>query len=99
MNFDSNVSLDIIKYPLFTEKTIKLTEQNQYSFAVDRKTNKQNIKSAIEQLFNVRIVAVNTSSTPLKKRRIGKFIGKTSSYKKAIVTLAPEDSITLFQDT
>ena len=90
--------LSLVKYPILTEKTIRLIEQNQYSFAVDSKSNKVDIKTAIEQLFDVKVVSVNTLLQPLKKRRVGKFIGIKSRYKRAIVTLAPQDSITLFED-
>ena len=90
--------LDIVKYPILTEKTIRLIEQNQYSFAVDRKADKTSIKSSVEQLFDVKVVSVNTSLLPLRKRRVGKFIGKKSRYKRAIVKLASEDSITLFEE-
>ena len=90
--------LDIVKYPILTEKTIRLIEQNQYSFAVDPKADKSAIKSAVEQLFDVKVVCVNTSLLPLRKRRVGKFIGKKSRYKRAIVKLASEDSINLFEE-
>jgi large subunit ribosomal protein L23 len=90
--------LSIVKYPILTEKTIRLIEQNQYSFAVDRKADKTVIKSSIEQLFDVKVISVNTSVLPLRKRRVGKFIGKKSRYKRAIVKLASEDSITLFEE-
>ena len=72
--------LDIVKYPILTEKTIRLIEQNQYSFAVDSKADKSAVKSAIEQLFDVKVVSVNTSLLPLKKRRVGKFIGKKKTF-------------------
>ena len=98
MSFDQKASIDLVKYPLLTEKTIKLIEQNQYSFAVDTKATKTSIKTAIEKLFDVKVVSVNTSLQAVKKRRVGKFIGKKSQYKRAIVTLAPENSITLFED-
>ena len=90
--------LDIVKYPILTEKTIKLIEQNQYSFAVDVKANKDRVKLAIEELFDVKVLSVNTSVLPLRKRRVGKFIGKKSRYKRAIVTLPPENSIKLFDE-
>ena len=90
--------LDIIKYPILTEKTIRLLEGNQYSFAVDSRADKSAVKLAVEQLFDVKVISVNTSLLPLKKRRVGKFIGRKSQYKRAIVTLAPENSITLFED-
>lgn len=90
--------LNIVKYPLLTEKTIRLIEQNQYSFAVDPKANKKDLRAVIEQLFDVNVISVNTSRLPLRKRRVGKFIGKKARYKRAIVTLASEDSITLFEE-
>ena len=73
-------------------------EQNQYSFAVDANATKTSVKNAVEKLFDVKVIAVNTSLQALKKRRVGKFIGKKTQYKRAIVTLAPENSITLFED-
>jgi len=90
--------LGIVKYPILTEKTIRLLEQNQYSFAVDVKADKTAIKSSVEQLFDVKVVSVNTSLMPLRKRRVGKFIGKKARYKRAIIELAPENSITLFEE-
>ena len=90
--------LDIVKYPILTEKTIRLIEQNQYSFAVDSNADKSDVKSAVEQLFDVKVISVNTSLLPLKKRRVGKFIGKKARYKRAIVILASEDSISLFEE-
>ena len=90
--------LSIVKYPILTEKTIRLIEQNQYSFAVDRKADKTDIKSYIEQLFDVKVISVNTSLLPLRKRRVGKFIGKKARYKRAIVKLASEDTIVLFEE-
>jgi large subunit ribosomal protein L23 len=90
--------LDIVKYPILTEKTIRLIEQNQYSFAVDSKADKTAIKSAMEQLFDVKVISVNTSLLSLKKRRVGKYLGKKARYKRAIVTLASEDSINLFEE-
>ena len=90
--------LSLVKYPILTEKTIRLIEQNQYSFAIDPKANKVDLKQAIEQLFDVKVISVNTSLLPLRKRRVGKFIGKKARYKRAIVKLAPEDSISLFEE-
>ena len=90
--------LSIVKYPILTEKTIRLIEQNQYSFEVDRKADKIAIKSSVEQLFDVKVISVNTSLLPLRKRRVGRYIGKKARYKRAIVKLASEDSITLFEE-
>nr|YP_010204112.1 ribosomal protein L23 [Ahnfeltia fastigiata]UAT97667.1 ribosomal protein L23 [Ahnfeltia fastigiata]UAT97871.1 ribosomal protein L23 [Ahnfeltia fastigiata] len=97
-NITERILLDIIKYPLITDKTTKLLEENQYCFAVDRKANKLDIKKAVEYLFNVKVKKVNTSHPPEKKRTIGKFIGKKPHYKKAVVTLNSEDRINLFPD-
>ena len=72
MGLDQKALIDLVKYPILTEKTIRLIEQNQYSFAVNSKANKANIKIAIEQLFDVKVVSVNTLLQPLKKRRVGK---------------------------
>ena len=90
--------LGIVKYPLLTEKTIRLIEKNQYSFAIDPKADKTAVKYAVEQLFDVKVISVNTSLLPLRKRRVGKFIGTKARYKRAIVELAPENSITLFEE-
>jgi large subunit ribosomal protein L23 len=89
----------IIKYPIITDKATRLLENNQYSFVVDRSSDKVNIKSAIENLFNVKVVKINTCLLPRKKKRVGKFIGWKSQYKKAIVTLSEGDVINLFTDS
>ena len=90
--------LGIVKYPILTEKAIKMLEQNQYSFAVDPKANKNAIKYAVEELFDVKVTSVNTSLLPLRKRRVGKYIGTKARYKRAIVKLAPKNSIILFEE-
>jgi large subunit ribosomal protein L23 len=98
MEVDLKSCIDVIKYPIITEKTIRLLEQNQYSFSVDPKANKISIKAAVEQLFKVKVISVNTLNQPIKKRRVGKFIGKKTQNKKAIVKLAPGESIVLFEN-
>ena len=90
--------ISIIKYPILTEKMIRLIEKNQYSFAVDFKADKTAIKYAVEELFDVKVVSVNTCLLPLRKRRVGKFSGTKARYKRAIVKLAPENSIILFDE-
>ena len=90
--------INLIKYPILTEKTIRLIEQNQYSFVVDRKATKLSIKTAIEELFDVNVLSVRTAVQPIKKKRVGKFIGKKARHKRAIIRLAPEDSINLFDE-
>jgi len=74
--------IDIVKYPIITDKATRLLELNQYSFAIDSKANKMDIKSAIEYLFDVKVVAVNTFNPPQKKRRIGRFIGTRPRNKR-----------------
>jgi|TARA_B100000475_G_C14974276_1_gene305374 large subunit ribosomal protein L23 len=98
MTLAQNSFISLIKYPILTEKTIQLLQSNQYSFAVDKSANKISIKAAIEELFDVKVVSVNTSLRPLKRRRVGKFIGQKARHKRAIVTLAPENSITFFEE-
>ena len=90
--------IDLIKYPIITDKATKLLELNQYSFATDCKASKDKIKRAIQYLFNVKVVSVNTNNPQSKDRRIGKFMGTRAKYKKAIITLAPGNSINLFSE-
>ncbi len=88
----------IIERPLLTEKSMDLTALNKYSFRVARDANKVEIAQAIAQIYNVRVAKVNTMIVKGKKRRVGRFPeGRTSPWKKAIVTLAPGDKITLFE--
>nr|YP_009029503.1 ribosomal protein L23 [Lithodesmium undulatum]AGH29034.1 ribosomal protein L23 [Lithodesmium undulatum]UYC30450.1 ribosomal protein L23 [Lithodesmium undulatum] len=89
---------DIIKYPIITDKTTRLLENNQYSFIVNPSSDKITIKAAIEYLFNVKVIKINTCHLPKKKRRVGKYLGWKSHYKKAIVTLAEGDTINLFAE-
>ena len=88
----------IIKYPIITDKAIQLIENNQYSFIVDRNSAKPTIKLSIENLFNVKVLKINTCRLPRKKKRVGKYIGWKAQYKKAIVTLAEGDVINLFTE-
>ena len=98
-NSSSRSNGQIIKYPIITDKSTRLLENNQYSFVVDRYSNKITIKAAIEYLFNVKVIKVNTCRLPRKKKRVGKYIGWKPQYKKAIVTLSEGDVINLFTDS
>ena len=89
---------DIIKYPIITDKSTRLLENNQYTFVVNPSSDKITIKAAIEYLFNVKVIKINTCHLPKKKRRVGKYLGWKSHYKKAIVTLAEGDTINLFAE-
>ena len=90
-NFDPRRLPDLIRRPILTEKATFLMEQNKYTFEVTLQATKPEIKAAIEDLFQVKIVQVNTQRPPRKKRRVGKFVGYKSQYKRAIVTLAAGD--------
>ena len=90
--------LDFIKYPIITEKSTGLFENNQYTFIVDRRINKVNIKAAIEYLFGVRVIKVNTCLLPKKQKRIGKFRGYKTTYKKAIIKLEKGNKIEVFPE-
>ena len=95
----SRSKAQVIKYPIITDKATRLLENNQYSFMVDRYSDKITIKAAIEYLFNVKVIKVNTCRLPRKQKRVGKFIGWKPHYKKAIVTLSEGDVINLFTDS
>ena len=88
---------DIIIKPVVTEKSIGLMEHNKYVFKVALSANKIEIKKAIEEIFNVKVVDVNTVRVKGKEKRMGRSVGKTSDYKKAIVQLAEGDSIEIFE--
>lgn len=89
--------LSLIKYPLITEKAINLYGAQQYTFIVEKSLSKTEIKYTLEKFFNVKIIDVCTLMIPSKTRRVGKFIGKKSLYKKAYIKLKEGDSIkTLF---
>lgn len=88
----------VIKYPIITDKATRLLENNQYSFVVDRSSDKPTIKTAIEYLFKVKVIKINTCRLPRKQKRVGKYIGWKPQYKKAIVTLSEGDVINLFTD-
>ncbi|MEL6400768.1 MAG: 50S ribosomal protein L23 [Leptolyngbyaceae cyanobacterium] len=96
--FKQGTLADLIRRPLITEKATLLLENNQYTFEVAPKANKPEIKAAIEELFDVKVVGISTANLPRKKRRVGRFEGFRPHYKRAVVTLAEGDSIPLFPD-
>jgi len=85
--------LSLIKYPSLTEKAINLYSSRQYTFIVDRSLTKTEIKYILEKIFNVNIISVNTCILPIKKRKVGRFLGNRSQYKKTYVKLKEGDSI------
>jgi large subunit ribosomal protein L23 len=88
----------LIKKVLITEKGTALREkQNQYAFEVARDANKIEIKQAIEKIFSVKVTDVRTMQVHGKEKRQGRFAGRRSDWKKAIVTLKPDQKIELFE--
>lgn len=89
---------DIIKRPIITEKTSELMAGKKYVFEVDLRSNKTEIKSAIETIFGVKVRNVNTIRMPAKPKRYGRYSGHTSIWKKAIITLTEESkSLEIFE--
>lgn len=88
----------IIRRPLITEKGTDLKEHsNQYLFEVARDANKIEIKRAVESLFRVKVLSVRTLSVNGKKKRVGRFVGQTPGWKKAVATLKTGESIEFFE--
>lgn len=87
--------LEIIKAPVITEKSNAAKEAGKYTFKVDPKANKTEIKTAIEKIFKVKVVSIQTINEKVKKRRVGRYTGLTNRSKKAIVTLAEGQTIDL----
>ncbi len=90
---------DVIRRPLITEKATKALELNQYTFEVDHRAAKPDIKAAVEKMFDVRVVGVSTMNPPRRTRRIGRFSGKRAQVKKAVVRLAEGNTIQLFPES
>ncbi|HMM27506.1 MAG: 50S ribosomal protein L23 [Chloroflexota bacterium] len=89
---------DVIRRPVITEKSHQMVDaSNQYVFEVERRANKIQIKEAVERIFDVSVVKVNTMMMPAKRGRRGrKVYVRAKPWKKAVVTLAPGQEITLF---
>ena len=88
----------VIKRPLVTEKTtIARDEENKYVFEVNRKATKIDIRNAVEKIFKVKVVGVQTINVTGKKKRLGRTVGKGKDWKKVIVTLPPGSSVEIFE--
>ena len=89
---------DIIIEPVVSEKSYDLVAQNNtYSFIVDPRSNKTEIRQAIESIFEVRVVGVSTMNRQGKRKRTGATIGRRKNTKRAFITLADGDSIEFFE--
>jgi large subunit ribosomal protein L23 len=87
----------ILRKPLITEKSTSLLQENKYTFEVDPKANKTEIKNAVESLFKVKVEKVNTMHVKGKLKRVRNIQGRTPDRKKAIVTLKQGDKIEIFE--
>ncbi|BCJ37880.1 hypothetical protein Athai_53830 [Actinocatenispora thailandica] len=87
---------DVIDRPVVSEKSYGLLDQNKYTFLVHPDSNKTQIKIAIQQIFNVKVLSVNTINRQGKRKRTRTGFGKRKDTKRAIVTLAPGDRIEAF---
>lgn len=88
---------DIIVKPIVTEKSVAMMEENKYVFRVALSANKIEIKKAVEEIFKVKVVNVNTLRVKGKEKRMGRSVGRTSDWKKAIVQLAEGEHIEVFE--
>ena len=90
---------DVIIRPIITENSMDMAEEKKYAFKVAKEANKTEVRKAIEEIFGVNVAKVNVVNVNGKKKRMGRTMGTTSSYKKAVVTLTPDSKeIELFQD-
>ncbi len=87
---------DVILRPVISEKSYEMLDENKYTFIVDRNANKTHIKQAVEKIFEVKVLSVNTMNRRGKVKRRGLIEGKRPDTKRAIVTVAPGDRIELF---
>lgn len=95
---------DIIRKPIISERSMETTfdkngnEIKKYTFEVATCANKVEIKKAVEEVFGVKVAAVNTMRKGGKEKRMGRFVGKTAAWKKAIITLAADSKTIEFFD-
>lgn len=88
----------VLRRPLITEKsTARQGEANQYFFEVDKKATKNDIRAAVESVFKVTVTSVRTLNAPGKRKRVGKNVGMTSDWKKAIVRLKEGERIEIME--
>lgn len=89
---------EVLLKPLITEKTTDLMQENKYTFKVDPRANKIEIKHAVEAAFDVNVVEVRTMNVPGKLKRQGRFAGYQSDWKKAIITLQAGQRLPIFEE-
>ena len=91
-----NSAYEVIIRPIVSERSFDLMNENKYTFEVAKNAPKEEIRAAIQKLFGVRVLKVNTINVKPKRKRVRYQVGMTRSWKKAIVTLAPGDTIEVF---
>ena len=91
-----NSAYEVIIHPIVSERSFDLMNENKYTFEVAKNAPKEEIRAAIQKLFGVRVLKVNTINVKPKQKRVRYQVGMTRSWKKAIVTLAPGDTIEVF---
>jgi large subunit ribosomal protein L23 len=89
-------AFEVIIAPVISEKTMKLSGEGKYTFEVHSKAGKIEIAKAVEEIFNVKVEKVNVLNVRPRTKRMGKYMGKTSAVRKAIVKLAEGQEIDLF---
>jgi large subunit ribosomal protein L23 len=88
---------NVLIRPIVSEKSYELLAANKYTFRVDSRAHKTQVRQAVEEVFGVRVLSVHTMSVKPKPKRRGYTSGKTREWKKAIVQLHPDDHIELFE--
>ncbi|CAM4214209.1 50S ribosomal protein L23 [Lederbergia lenta] len=81
---------DVLKRPVITERSMELTAEKKYTFEVDVKANKTQVKDAVESIFGVKVAKVNVLNYKGKFKRMGRFGGYTNKRRKAVVTLTQD---------
>jgi len=89
---------NVIKKPLLSEKTYVGQQNGAYTFIVDKKANKTYIKKTFEEVFQVKVKDVRTMNYDGKEKRVGKYIGKKTSFKKAIIVLKEGEKLDILSD-
>jgi large subunit ribosomal protein L23 len=88
---------DVLIKPLITEKNTMLGALNKYTFKIDPRANKTQVKKAVETIFKVDVTKVNTITVPPKQRRVGRSVGMSAPWKKAVVTIREGQRIEIFE--
>lgn len=89
---------EVIKKPLLTEKSYLGHANGTYTFIVDKRANKTQIKKAFEEIFEVKVQTIRTMNYDGKTKRLGRFTGTTNNYKKAVITLKPGEQLAILND-